>query len=290
MKKQVFIFVLLFCLVLTGCGKSQAVKKQINQPGQATNEPTQEPTQQPHQQEEVYTFTRVESVTIHQEGKEPQTYAITWNDGVCSFTVTENGWDPCLTEADFDLEIGAFWVHRKPETVEGDDVTDIALCNFDEQQRLIRLWGGPYATEFVDVSYDDQGWPQENLQGLTVDKENRQYTVPRAGMMREDSEGNITKTQGYHVVTLDARGNAIRVDSLEVTTHPDGTVEEERQENIETHTYDANGNLIQYTYEGGSVEFTYSDVPIEHMWERLIPYLCFDFSWVYFAPLFWNVQ
>lgn len=289
MKKQIFILVLLVCLVFAGCGKSQTAKKHKG----GADQPTEETTQQPTQEQMVYTFKRMESVTIHQNDQEPQTYAVTWNDGVCSFTMTENGWDPCLTEADFDPETGAFWVHRKPENADFNDtdaVNDIALCNFDDQQRLIRLWGGPYATEYVDVSYDAEGWPEENLQRLTVDKENRQYSVPRAGMVREDADGNQTITQSYHVVTVDSLGNAVRVDQLEITTHPDGSVEENRRENIETHTYDADGNLIKYEYEGGFVELTYSDESISHMWERLIPFLCFDFSWVYFAPLFWNVQ
>ena len=270
-------------LTLSACGKEE---KFISSKEEAT-ETTAPAETTPEQTQKPVAYKRVKSVTIYREGEGTDTYEVTWDGDVCTFTMTEHGWDPCLTQADFDIETGAFSVHRKPEQADSDDITDVTLCHFDAQQILSSLTRPADLSQFA-VSYNENGWPQREILSLLaveIDESKMQYAYSRAGMVSTDCS-----TTSYCVVTLNQKGNPIQVDYRDVTTYNDGRVEEKYEENTETYTYDADGNMLKYATDDGYVEFTYTDEVIHHNWERLIPLLSFDFTLIYTMPLFWNIQ
>ena len=286
--KKLFAWVSLFALLLTfaGCGRSETAKENSPQNLKDSEMLSQTEDETSLSQENI-TFKRVKSVTIYNDNLTPYTYEITWDGDICSFTMTEFGWDPCRTDASFDAETGAFSVHRKPDEAQEDDVTDVMLCSFDEQGRIISVARTGDMGSF-DVSYDENGWPQGDalaILGVETDKESMRYSYSYAGVASSDYHKSYRR-----VITMDPLGNAMKADSLVITKYNTGETEESLTENFETYTYDEDGNLLKYETNNGYVEFTYTDEVIHHSWERLIPFLCYDFTLIYTAPLFWNLK
>lgn len=283
--KKVFIFLLTMVMMVSivGCGGSERAVTQKKQPVHTESAPVTEPIEQ------QATGNRLESYTIYSSYSDTtETYTACWDETGCTFTMTENGDLPCLTLASFDPETGAFSVHRMPEQTDGDDLTDVTMCIFDEQGRVKALSGIPFAINTdIPVEYEASGWPtMETLSNLGIQADPEQMQFFRALGNMASPDFSVTT---YFVGTLGLNGQVVKVDRLEKRTYQDGTKEEKLEENVQTFVYDTEGNLMKFSYSGGYVEFTYSDQPIGHNWERLIPLLCFDFSYVFLLPLFWNV-
>lgn len=280
MKKWISLILAILLLVsLVGCGQSRDSSATKKKPTPVQTTPTPQPI----------TNKRVSSCTIYNSTSgTTQTYAITWQGDICAFTMTENGYDPCPTTAEFDPATGAFTVHRQPDQEDSDDMNDVTMCLFDAEGRINAYTGMPVGlNNNIAVSYDENGWPSaDSLKSLGCEAfpEKMQFSRAWAGMASTDYSVNT-----YMVGTLGASGQVVKADLLSVTTYSSGEKEESLQEDKYRFTYDDDGDLIKYASDSGYVEFTYSDQTIGHNWERLIPLLCFDFSYVFLLPLFWNV-
>lgn len=295
--KRIFALLLSFSMLVGVCGCSGDKKDPLDTT--ANNATTVSSTEAPGENEKPVMkndFKRAKSVTISRENadgeKESYTYEITWNGDVCTLTMTEYGSDPCLTEVSLEPDKNGLFVHRMPEETNEGAVNDVVLCTFDDSGRVSSYRTDlTFATkeEMTAVEYDENGWPTGDytkLWDLKLDHTKMQFTRPYAGTASEEYS-----IRYYNVITIDKLGCVVKADELSVKTYSaTGETEETLEENVETYTYDDDGNLLKCEMSSCTVEFTYTDETVHHTWERTVPLLCYDFSLVYTMPLFWNLK
>lgn len=227
---------------------------------------------------EKTTFLRLSSVTRTYDG-ESVTYQVTWNGEACSFETGEGDY-----RTDFDTETNIFSIH----------FTDLSLPVFmyDENQTIIKLYNEDDPSESLNILYDEYGFPQ--VEGMDwysgYDPEKRQVKVSSGGGSRTDEDGTWESYTNYEIRTFDKYGNISVCDGLKVTEKSDGTVTEETWKDYFKYIYDEHGNLLRAEGDGVVIEYQYTEEPIHHAWERIVPIFYMDFFMVYDLPLFWNLR
>ncbi len=224
-------------------------------------------------------FNRLASVRVTDDGEVTE-LAVVWEENLCRISgdgqVTVGSFDPQART--FNLKVGQ---------------TALPVCDFDQNGKIIMLYNEDKPTETWAVTYDEKGWPAiEGYDGWYTlqDAQNRVIKCGSGGGGEHDENGNSISYRNYDVRTFDKNGNIVSVDQLKVTTVNDGEPTQSTKKDIEKYTYDENGNLIKYQRGDLTVEYTYSDAKISHVWERMIPICYVNFFYLYDLPMFWYLQ
>ena len=294
--KKIFVLILVLLLLMSICGCAETIDDKIASDTTESDLTSEIPVESSSEDNEFNdenvnknNFKRLKSVTFFSKSSngttESRTHEINWNGNICTFPMAEYG----FVEMGLDADTNELYIHRLSEDTEESVVDREILCTFDDIGRVVSYDVTSFGSELPDVEYDENGWPEGDyleLFNMKVDPAKMKYSYPWSGVAGEDSAST-----NYNIVTIDKFGNVVKSDNLSVTTYNDtGETEEELYENVQRYTYDSSGNLIKFEWLGAVVEYTYTDETIHHQWERAVPILCYNYSFFYIMPIFWNLK
>lgn len=232
---------------------------------------------------------RLKKVTITTQGQSFECN-VTWKENECSFTYYTSYSRNISTEYQgmYDpekKEFSVIWVSDEGTT------TQLPVFQYDDDQKIIRVYNEDNPTESWEVTYDEHNIPTiDGRVWLNYDPETKQIK-----QMCGSGHNEGIQYENYKVTTLDDNGHCIGVDMLTYEQDDNGEFQlTSRQDDYQKYTYDENGNLIRYeepyNEDGFVIEYEYYDEPISHLWELLIPISYIDFFNIYTIPFLWYLS
>ncbi len=245
------------------------------------------------EKENAVTFTRLESVVIHEEDGETKSYTVDWTGEGCSFIYYEKYEDDLPVDASLDQETGIFSFNLNYSEENSDNYYGryFPLFIYDENGVIKEAYINKDPNQTSVITYDENGLPSgENIR-YEYNAEKHQAKIPRGGSAgKDETTGETYSSTTYAIYTFNELGNIIKCDFLTVKKVNGEIIEETTTENTELYEYDDAGNLTRFERNGYIVELTYSDEMIHHNWERTIPLFYVDWAKASSYPFFWNMK